>query len=216
MMKNESNKDEEIKKVYSLSELVEEIYLVNKETSKNYDACYKELQRIDKVLRGNSDYSMSKGILEDHKEKYVSSIKKIVNDSELKKIIAKIGSNKKLTDEEYKKYTEFMLKNINDENIKEKVNDMESIKQKIEKIDSKVKYIINLIPNYFDVESTDLMEIVLDEYEKEIDKLHKKIQERCEELDEIDDMRYKEKLIKTLTGYGSNNIRNMKSKDKKS
>ncbi|AWZ49679.1 hypothetical protein C3495_13115 [Clostridiaceae bacterium 14S0207] len=216
MIKKESNKAEEVKKVYPLSELVEEIYLVNKETSKNYDACYKELQRIDKVLRGTSDYFMTKGILEDYKEKYILTIKEIVNENELKKIILKIGSNKNLTEQEHKKYTEFMLKNINDENVKEKVNDMELIRQKIDKINSKVNYIINVIPNYFDVESTDLMKIVLDEYEKQIDELHKTIQKRCEELDEIDDIRYKEKLIQTLTAYGSNNIKNIKSKDKKS
>lgn len=216
MIKNESDKPEEVKKVYPLSKLVGEIYSVNKETSKNYDACYKELQRIDKVLRGTSDYSMTKGILEDYKEKYVLTIKEIVNDNELKKIILKIDSNKKLTEQEHKRYTEFMLKNINDENVKEKVNDMELVRQKIDKINNKVNYIINVIPNYFDVESTDLMKIVLDEYEKEIDKLHERIQKRCEELDEIDDIRYKEKLMKTLTWYGSNNIKNMKSKDKKS
>lgn len=207
MMKNESNKSEELKKVYPLSELIEEIYNVNKETSKNYDACYKELQRIDKALRGGSDYSMTKGILEEHKEKYVSTIKGIVSDSELKKVIFKLSSNKELTEQELKKYNEFMLKNVSDTNLKEKVNDMDLIRQKIDRITGKVNRAVNIVPNYFEVESTDLMKTVLDEYEKEIDKLHIWMQKRCEELDEIDDIRYKERLMKSLTGYGIGNIK---------
>ncbi|WP_415339566.1 hypothetical protein, partial [Clostridium perfringens] len=57
-------------KVYSLRELTTEIY-GTEEGDNSFESNYKELQRLDKALRKNSDYSNVKGILEENKDKYV-------------------------------------------------------------------------------------------------------------------------------------------------
>ena len=80
---------------------------------------------------------------------------------------------------------------------------------------------MKVILNYFDVDSTDLMNIVLDKYEKGINELHDEIEKKCKELDAIDDERYRQKLLRTLSQYGEKNLKmknnkSKKSKDKKS
>ena len=194
------------KKVYSLSHLVEEIYNIDKD-SNSFEANYKDLQRLDKVLRGNSDYDISKGILEENKDKYVETLKKVIANDDIKRIIKKMGSKKEITEEEYKKYTKFMLENLADDSMKSKVDELDKIYNKISQIESKIKDILNVIPNYFDVESTDLMKIVLDEYENRIDKLHDDIKKKCKELDVIDDKRYKQKLLRAFSQYGEKNLK---------
>lgn len=196
------------KKIYPLSDLVEEIYDTNKD-SESFASNYKDLQRIDKVLRGTSDYDRSKGILEENKDKYVETLKKVISNGDIKSIISKIGKEKKLTEEEHNKYTKFILENLSDDSVKVKVDELDEIGKRISKIESKVKYILNVIPNYFDVESTDLMKIVLDKYEEGINELHDEIKKKCEELDIIDDERYKQKILRTFSKYGEKNL-NMK------
>lgn len=194
------------KKVYPLSDLVEEIYNTNKDSG-SFASNYKDLQRIDKVLRGTSDYDRSKGILEENKDKYVENLKKVINNGDIRSIINKIGKAKKLTEEEHDKYTKFILENLSDDSVKAKVDELDEVGKKISQIESKVKYILNVIPNYFDVESTDLMKIVLDKYEDGINRLHAEIEKKCKELDAIDDERYKQKLLKTFNQYGEKNLK---------
>ena len=208
------------KRVYPLSDLVEEIYDTNKD-SESFAANYKDLQRIDKVLRGSSDYNKSKGILEENKDKYVKTIKKVIVKGEIKSIINKIRKADTLTEEEHNKYTKFILENLSDDSVKAKIDELDEIGKRISQIESKVKHILKVIPNYFDVDSTDLMNIVLDKYEKGINELHDEIEKKCKELDAIDDERYRQKLLRTLSQYGEKNLKmknnkSKKSKDKKS
>lgn len=215
-MKKEESKFEELEKVYPLTELVEDIYDIDKETAKNYEACYKELQRIDKVLRQISDFSMTTGVVQRNRDRYVLMIRELISDRELKKVIVKISRNKKLTEIEDDMYHEFFYKYIDNEKDKEIFNGMRLINKKIENITGKVTRFVNIIPTYFDIESTDLMNIVLDEYETKVDELNVWLKKRCEQLDEIDDERYKEKILRGLAQYGVRNIKEEKSKDKKS
>lgn len=214
-------KNEETQKnIYSLSDLVEEIYDI-KSDSESFPSNYKDLLRIDKALRGVSDYNVSQGILEENKKKYIQLIKNIIRNPDIKKIVKRIEQNKHLTDEEYNKYTQFMLENLSDDKVGLKVKELGEIRKRIKSIEYKVRYILNIIPRYFDEESIDLMEIVLDKYEQGINKLHDEIKELCEELDSIDDERYKQKLIRTFSQYTEKNLNienNIfkKSKDKKS
>lgn len=196
------------KKIYPLSDLVEEIYGTNKD-SESFASNYKDLQRIDKALRRTSDYDRSKGILEENKYKYVETLKKVIANGDIKSIISKIGKEKKLTEEEHNKYIKFMLENLSDDSIKVKLDELDEIWNRISKIESEVKYMLNVIPNYFEVESTDLMKILLDKCENGINELHDEIQKKYEELYIIDNERYKHKILRTFFKYGEKNL-NMK------
>lgn len=196
------------KKIYPLMDLVEKIYDTD-ENSESFDANYKDLLRIDKALRGVSDYDISQGILEENKDKYIKTVRKVVGNPDIKRIIKKVGLKKTLTGEEHNKYTKFMLENLSDDSVKSKVDELDEIVKRISQIESKVKHILNVIPNYFDVESTDLMKIVLDKYEQGINKLHDEIEKQCKELDSIDDERYEQKMLRTFLQYGEKSL-NMK------
>lgn len=198
------------KTIYSLKELVEEIYDIDK-NSNCFDSNYKDLQRIDSALRGSSDYYITKGILKENKDKYVKLIKKIISNDEIKKIVKKIGKNKILTEEEDKKYVEFMLDNFDSgDSLKENIEELKKINKRITKIENEVKYILYGIPKYFECESTDLMNIVLDVYEEGIKKLHQEIKNKCKELDSIDNTVFEEKLI-ALLKYGEKNLKDEKN-----
>lgn len=196
------------KKIYPLMDLVEKIYDTD-ENSESFNANYKDLLRIDKALRGVSDYDISQGILEENKDKYIKTVRKVVGNPDIKRIIKKVGLKKTLTGEEHNKYTKFMLENLSDDSVKSKVDELDEIVKRISQIESKVKHILNVIPNYFDVESTDLMKIVLDKYENGINELHDEIKKKCKELDSIDDERYEQKMLRTFLQYGEKSL-NMK------
>ena len=202
------------KEVYYLTDLIPEIWDINDYTLKNIKSYEKELQRIDKSLRGTSDFDKTRGILKQNKDKYVRLVKDIVANSEIKKIITKVGKRKELTELENTLYMEFMMEHEDNQEVKEKIADTLEIEKTVKKIHNEVNHILHVLCNYFDTDSIDLTKIAILEYEAGISSLSKKIKEKCEELDIIDDMRYEEKLRQTFSVYGEKHIKKEKQGQK--
>lgn len=183
-----------------------EIFGITDSTQETIDADYKALQRLDRVLRGNSDYNMTQGILAENKHKYIKLMRDVINHSDMKKIIMKLDKGKELTEKEHICYMEFMMEHEEDEQTKEKVALALEIEKKVKKIRNEVNHILHVLCNYFDTDSGDLTKIAVEEYEKGIEMLSKEIEKKCKELDIIEDLRYEEKLYKAVSVYGEKHI----------
>lgn len=197
-------KDE--KDVYFLTDLIPEIWDINDYTIQSIDSYKKELQRIDASLRGMSDFNKTQGILRENKDRYVRLVKDIVADREIKRIVTKVGKGKELTESEYTLYMKFMMEHEDNPEVKEKVEDTIEIEKTVKKIRNEVNHILQVLCDYFDTDSIDLTKAAILQYEEGISRLSREIQQRCEELDVIDNMRYEAKLEATFSKYGDKHI----------
>ncbi|MGC5816009.1 hypothetical protein [Clostridium perfringens] len=84
-----------VEKVYSLRELVPEIYADLSQNTEAMESHYKELTRIDKAFRSLSDIPESKGIIESCKDNFVNLMKAIISSPDAKKILRKVSQKKR-------------------------------------------------------------------------------------------------------------------------
>lgn len=197
-----------MKEVYSLRELVKDIYGTSEYKDNSFEANYKELQRIDEVLRQNSDYSQLKGILKENKDKYIGLMKDIVSDSDLKKSIEKLNKGKKVKYEELEHIVNIYLKH--NLQLKDRVDRYNDMHRKLEMIQDKEIGLLKGIIEYFTEEELLIVEenifndtlkkieLLTDEYKNKVDKICREAIDTCKYYDKIDDQIYTAKLINTL------------------
>lgn len=204
-----------IEKVYSLRELVPEIYGIDPTKSKNVDAHYKELTRVDKLLRGLSDVPESKGIMESYKENYVNLMKAIIfDDGNFKNILNKICNNKKVSNEECMSLINLMLNNLSGESKRDKVeykiSKYDEFYKRIENIEERTTGILSGVVKYFDEDALFLtyevfkdceekISLILDNFEKEIKEVEDYVNLRKGQLDYINDMIFDDKIEKIIS-----------------
>lgn len=211
-----------MQKVYSLRELVPYIFGVD-ENNSSFEANYKELVRLNNIVKYNTDYKHMQGILEENKDNYIRLMKNIIESGDVKKLIKKLNEGKALTNKEFEKIIRVFFDSLGNKKseVEEKVNKIDSLEERMYKIQNMSVYILKEILTYFCEDAFFLtenvfndiandMEIILDEYDNKVNNLFKKAKAKCNELDELDDEIYSEKIIK---GYISS-IENKKFKDK--
>lgn len=197
-----------MEEVYSLKSLVSDIYGTSEKMGTTYEANYKELQRIDKIIRRNSDYSQVKGILKENKDKYVALMKDIVFNNDVKSSIEKLNKGKKITYEEIQTIINIYLKH--DPKLKNRVDTYNDMHRKLEIAQGKAIGILKGIIEYFTVEELLIVEesifndtlskivLLTDEYKNQVDSICKDAIEKCEYYNKIDNQIYTHKLINTL------------------
>lgn len=198
-----------IEKVYSLRELVPEIYNVNPKDSKAIDAHYKELTRVDKDFRSLSDIPESKGIIESCKDNFVNLMKAIIFSPDARKILRKVSQKKEITIEEHMLLQSIILNNSGKEkdSLKYKISKFEEFFERIESIDERMTGLLSFITEYFDEEALFLTDeifsecekrinLILDNFEKEVKELEEYTMNKVKDVDAIDDMIFEEKITK--------------------
>lgn len=199
-----------MKEVYSLKELVKDIYGVEENVGlgNTFEANYKELQRLDKVIRQNSNYSNLKGILAVNKERYVNFIKDIISNSELKKSVEDLNKGKKISYEKLQAVIEVYLK-YNDD-LRFRVERYNYMHNQVEIIQGKSIGILKAIIEYFNEEELLLVEEMIfndtlkkienvtSEYKRQIEMICNDAIKTCQYYDKIEDRIYISKLMKTL------------------
>lgn len=211
-----------MEKVYSLRELVPEIFGVD-ENREMFEANYKELVRLNNIVKYNTDYRYLQGVSEENKDNYVRLMKNIIESGDVKKLIKKFNEEKKFTNEEFEKIKNIFLNSLGNERseVEAKINKVELLEERMYGIQNRSIYILGEVLTYFCDEALFLtegvfndianeMEAILDEYDNKVNNLLKKAKIKCNELDDLDDEIYINKIIK---GYISS-IENKKFQDK--
>ncbi|WP_338631017.1 hypothetical protein [Clostridium baratii] len=211
-----------MQKVYSLRELVPYIFEVD-ENNSSFEANYKELVRLNNIVKYNTDYKHMQGIPEENKDNYIRLMKNIIESGDVKKLIKKFNEGKSLKNEEFEKIIGVFFASLgNGKNeVEGKVNRLHSLEERMYELQDRSTYILKEVLTYFCDDAFFLtedifndiandMEIILDEYDNKVKNLLKKAKAKCNELDELDDEIYSEKIIK---GYISS-IANKKFRDK--
>lgn len=211
-----------MQKVYSLRELVPAIFGVD-ENSEMFEANYKELVRLNNIVKYNTDYRYLQGVSEENKDNYVRLMKNIIESGDVKKLIKKFNEEKKFTNEEFEKIKNIFLNSLGNERseVEAKINKVELLEERMYGIQNRSIYILGEVLTYFCDEALFLtegvfndianeMEAILDEYDNKVNNLLKKAKIKCNELDDLDDEIYINKIIK---GYISS-IENKKFQDK--
>lgn len=211
-----------MQKVYSLRELVPEIFGVD-ENREMFEANYKELVRLNNIVKYNTDYRYLQGVSEENKDNYVRLMKNIIESGDVKKLIKKFNEEKKFTNEEFEKIKNIFLNSLGNERseVEAKINKVELLEERMYGIQNRSIYILGEVLTYFCDEALFLtegvfndianeMEAILDEYDNKVNNLLKKAKIKCNELDDLDDEIYINKIIK---GYISS-IENKKFQDK--
>ncbi|WP_297639027.1 hypothetical protein [uncultured Clostridium sp.] len=210
-------------KVYSLRELVPEIFGVGEE-SNSFESKYKELVRLNNLVKMNTDYSDMQGVLAENKDNYVRLMKNIdTSTDDVKKLIKKFNERKLLTREEFEKIMAVFINSLGTkkDEVKEKIDIINKLEEKMYKIQDENMYILKEVLTYFCDDAIFLtegvfneiakeMQNLLDEHKGKVNNLLKVAKSRFKELDVIDDEIYETKLIK---GYISS-IEDKKFKDK--
>lgn len=218
-----------IEKVYSLRELVPEIYNVNPKDSKAIDAHYKELTRVDKDFRALSDIPESKGIIESCKDNFVNLMKAIIFSPDARKILRKFSQKKEITLEEHMLLQSIILNNSGKEkdSLKYKISKFEEFFERIESIDERMTGLLSFITEYFDEEALFLTDeifsecekrinLILDNFENEVKELEKYTMSNVKAVDFIDDMIFGDKITKaTLSTLESSKHKHLINKFKK-
>ncbi|HFF9301879.1 hypothetical protein ACV3XI_12695 [Clostridium perfringens] len=218
-----------VEKVYSLRELVPEIYNVNPKDSKAIDAHYKELNRVDKAFRSLSDVPDSKGIIESCKDNFVNLMRAIIFSHDAKKILRKVSQKKEITLEEHMLLQSIILENMGkeQERLESKISKYNEFYERIETIDGRMTKLLSFITEYFDEESLFLTDeifsecekrinLILDNFEKEVKELEEYTMNKVKDVDSIDDMIYEEKITKvTLSTVESSKHKHLINKFKK-
>lgn len=192
-------------KVYSLRELTTEIY-GTEEGDNSFESNYKELQRLDKALRKNSDYSNVKGILEENKDKYVDFIKDILKEG-LGNSLIKCNNGKNVSNKDLEKINSIYLKHNNP--LKAKLEAYNYMTKKIVDIQSKSISILDSIRGYFTEElifkekeifdnTLDEINKLTEEYNQRVNQVYENAKKTCESYDDMDNFLYTQKVIKTL------------------
>lgn len=211
-----------MQKVYSLRELVPEIFGVD-ENREMFEANYKELVRLNNIVKYNTDYRYLQGVSEENKDNYVRLMKNIIESGDVKKLIKKFNEEKKFTNEEFEKIKNIFLNSLGNERseVEAKINKVELLEERMYGIQNRSIYILREVLTYFCDEALFLtegvfndianeMEAILDEYDNKVNNLLKKAKIKCNDLDDLDDEIYINKIIK---GYISS-IENKKFQDK--
>ena len=211
-----------MQKVYSLRELVPEIFGVD-ENSEIFESNYKELVRLNNIVKYNTDYRYLQGVSEENKDNYVRLMKNIIESGDVKKLIKKFNEEKEFTNEEFEKIKNIFLNSLGNERseVEAKINKVELLEERMYGIQNRSIYILREVLTYFCDEALFLtegvfndianeMEAILDEYDNKVNNLLKKAKIKCNELDDLDDEIYINKIIK---GYISS-IENKKFQDK--
>ncbi len=202
----------EDKTIVPLSSLVTDVYGSVKDKDIDYEANLKELQRIDKAIRGQSDYYVTQGIPVANRARFVNFFKKVIENPDIKKLIIKYDKNKTLNSDEFIKLHNFYIEVEQDANIKEKFMRTKKINEQMERIIVKEESIRKMIYCYFDEDCSDIVDKLLDQYEQKLDMIKEELVEECKKLSDEDDKRFFERLMRTYELYGSNiNVKKIKS-----
>ena len=189
------------KRIVPLSSLVEEIYGSVKEKDADYEANLKELQRIDKAMRGQSDFALTNGILAENRDRFVHFVKQVVRNPGIKKLIIKQGQNKRLTLDEFITLRDFYIDTEKDQTIKEEFIRNKKINEQLERVITKELAIRTMIFCTFDENSSDIAEDLLNRYEEKLDKIRNELIEECKKNSNLDDQRFYERMIRTFEVY---------------
>lgn len=200
------------KRIVPLSSLVEEIYGSVKEKDADYEANLKELQRIDKAMRGQSDFALTNGILAENRDRFVHFVKQVVRNPGIKKLIIKQGQNKRLTLDEFITLRDFYIDTEKDQTIKEEFIRNKKINEQLERVITKELAIRTMIFCTFDENSSDIAEDLLNRYEEKLDKIRNELIEECKKNSNLDDQRFYERMIRTFEVYDTHiNEKKLKS-----
>lgn len=202
----------EDKTIVPLSSLVTDVYGSVKDKDIDYEANLKELQRIDKAIRGQSDYYVTQGIPVANRARFVNFFKKVIENPDIKKLIIKYDKNKTLNSDEFIKLHNFYIEVEQDAKIKEKFIRTKKISEQMERIIVKEESIRKMIYCYFDEDCSDIVDKLLDQYEQKLDMIREELVEECKKFSDEDDKRFFERLMRTYELYGSNiNVKKIKS-----
>ncbi|MDK0627811.1 hypothetical protein P5F04_13035 [Clostridium perfringens] len=198
-----------VEKVYSLRELVPEIYADVSQNTEAMESHYKELIRIDKAFRSLSDIPESKGIIESCKDNFVNLMKAIISSPDAKKILRKVSQKKEITLEEHILLQSIILENMGKEKelLESKISKYNEFYERIETIDGRMTKLLSFITEYFDEESLFLTDeifsecekkinLILDNFEKEVKELEEYTMNKVKDVDFIDDTIFEEKITK--------------------
>lgn len=201
-----------MQKTYSLAELVEEIFGID-EDNVAFESHYKKLQRLDKLIRQNSDFQKTQGISEENRDSYVKFMKIIHNEPDKEEILKKISKGKYISEGEHEKLRDVYFRSKELEvhkELKNKVDNYDKLYSKLEHMQARGLSTLEAIRGYFFESLFPLEEAIFnetlnqlynitDKYIEEVNKVCEKAKNTCMLYDELDNRIFESMLLKSVS-----------------